>query len=517
MGLLDTTAITMREFYGKYVPAYAILSHTWDEEEVTFQDFLEDRNRLQQLRGYKKIISCCRLASDDGYQYLWVDTCCINKNSSAKLSEAINSMYEWYHYAGICYAYLGDMDDAVEIAANARSMLEEGPTMSADEIMKESRLASSRWFSRGWTLQELLATSHVRFYSRDWQYVGSKFGLRHIISSITSIRPEILASGDLRGCSIAEKFSWASYRKTTRVEDSSYCLLGLFNVNMPLLYGEGERAFIRLQEEIIRTQEDLSILLWTAPDPSISTRVGSDVLSTTPHFFSQELIMTKHPGLQSTAHSLSQLERVSLFSRQDTVRSLPGIFRKGIFHLASDPPLLTNRGLAISLNIFQMKFDTTSLATTLCAWTYYMSGEKFVCLVLKEEQVATDTVYSRVGHLQLVADSDIAQAVLRRVFLAVQLPSTSTATTEATNFEEPTLVLQGIKPEPEVMEWWDKIYLENTRSKTEHSTSRYTLASIFSLENHITENHDKHPYRTSWWTRIQGRELKGRQSLCLVG
>jgi hypothetical protein len=167
MGLLDTTAVTMREFYGKYVPAYAILSHTWDEEEVTFQDFLEDRNRLQQLRGYKKIISCCRLASDDGYQYLWVDTCCINKNSSAELSEAINSMYEWYHYAGICYAYLGDMDDAVEIAANARSMLEEGPTMSADEIMKEPRLASSRWFSRGWALQDLLATSHVRFYSRD--------------------------------------------------------------------------------------------------------------------------------------------------------------------------------------------------------------------------------------------------------------------------------------------------------------------------------------------------------------
>ena len=196
----------------------------------------------------KKIQFSCAQAAKDGYGYIWVDTCCIDKSSSAELSEAINSMYKWYQNAEKCYAYLADV-----------------PT-GADLWPKQSSFRRSRWFTRGWTLQELIAPSNLIFYSAEWLYLGTRYVLSSLLTEITGVDYTILAGArGIENASIAKKMSWASNRVTTRVEDIAYCLMGLFAVNMPMLYGEGDRAFIRLQEEIIKNSDDQSLFAWIDP------------------------------------------------------------------------------------------------------------------------------------------------------------------------------------------------------------------------------------------------------------
>ena len=244
MRLLNTSLLEFHEFEGKKELVFAILSHRWETEEVTFAAF-QDPIKRQQLHGWSKIANFCRLASAEGYAWVWIDTCCIDKSSSAELTEAINSMYRWYKDAGICLAYLSDV---------------EGTDMALPHVQRQFRV--SRWFTRGWTLQELLAPLHVRFYNRDWQLLGNKDALRADIFAVTGIAAE----GMLRphAASVAQRMFWGSSRQTTRPEDLAYCLLGLFGVNMPLLYGEGgEEAFVRLQLEIIRKYDDESIFAWT--------------------------------------------------------------------------------------------------------------------------------------------------------------------------------------------------------------------------------------------------------------
>jgi hypothetical protein len=167
----------------------------------------------------------------------------IDKTSSAELSEAINSMYKWYEQADICYAYLSDIATA-ERTARAETMA----------------FKNSKWFTRGWTLQELIAPRSVEFYARDWTDLGTKSSRQDEISIVTGIDVRILDGEDPAICNVAERLSWAATRTTTRIEDAAYCLLGLFQVHMPLLYGEGERALIRLQEEILKTTEDYTLL-----------------------------------------------------------------------------------------------------------------------------------------------------------------------------------------------------------------------------------------------------------------
>ena len=195
------------------------------------------------LEGYRKIKNFCKLAGLDGFRYVWINTCCINKTSSAELSEAINSMYRWYEEAGACYVYLVD----VEVAGRSRSSL-------------MTSLGESRWFRRGWTLQELLAPHRVRFYDKAWAEIGTTFSLHMDLSQIIGIN----VSHMIRplNASIAAKMSWASGRTTTRVEDMACSLIGLFGVNMPLLYGEGRDAFMRLQHEIVKISDDESIFAW---------------------------------------------------------------------------------------------------------------------------------------------------------------------------------------------------------------------------------------------------------------
>ena len=247
MRLLNTTTLEFREFFKP--PPYAILSHRWGEDEVSFSDYQSGSNR--DGPGYQKIVSCCAFAESRGQNWVWIDTCCIDKRSSAELSEAINSMWEWYGEAQECYAHLSD----VTCSALA------GPFDTASGT-------PSAWFSRGWTLQELLAPEIVIFCDHDWNIIGQKKdeAILAEITKITSIPLRCLASRFfLNHAPVAQKLSWASGRITTRTEDVAYCLLGLVGVNLPLLYGEGAQAFSRLQQEIVRQTDDESIFAWCDP------------------------------------------------------------------------------------------------------------------------------------------------------------------------------------------------------------------------------------------------------------
>ncbi|KAM7192041.1 vegetative incompatibility protein HET-E-1 [Naviculisporaceae sp. PSN 640] len=243
MRLLNVDSQELDTFYDEGIPPYAILSHTWTRDrkhpEVLFEH-MERPDRVHMLR-YGKIEQTCRLAKSRGLDWVWIDTCCIDKSSSAELSEAINSMFRWYTNSSICFVHLEDMGDEGE------------------------NLANCRWPGRGWTLQELLAPPAVEFYDKRWQHIGDRSALAQDIQSITGIPTIYLQEPrrDIRQARVGEKMSWAANRVTTRKEDTAYCLLGLFYVNMPLLYGEGDKAFLRLQEEIIKVSGDDSIFAWS--------------------------------------------------------------------------------------------------------------------------------------------------------------------------------------------------------------------------------------------------------------
>lgn len=247
MRLLDTSTIMLSEFFDADIPPYAILSHTWGKNEVSFQDL--DHVKTKGPQAYYKIARCCALAASQSYQWVWIDTCCIDKTSSAELSEAINSMYRWYKNSEICYGYLEDV--------------------SIDDM---DTFGSSRWFTRGWTLQELLAPANVHFYDKRWTKLGSKQSLREAVAAATGVPIECLFHSEnvFLGTSVAARMSWASKRQTSRVEDTAYCLMGLFDVNIPLLYGEGLKAFMRLQHEIVKNIDDESIFAWTDNSLSLS-------------------------------------------------------------------------------------------------------------------------------------------------------------------------------------------------------------------------------------------------------
>lgn len=198
-------------------------------------------------------------------------SCCIDKTSSSELSEAINSMFRWYQKAAVCYAYLAD----ISVTEDQRNRLS-----------FESDLGQSRWFTRGWTLQELLAPETINFYSKDWSLVGTKVQLCSIISLVTGIGQNYLNGEDHTRASISQRMSWASRRNTSRLEDTAYCLLGIFGINMPLIYGEGSKAFRRLQLAIMRTHpEDHTLFAWgtVVDQPSwIVTEKPKSVWSMTP-------------------------------------------------------------------------------------------------------------------------------------------------------------------------------------------------------------------------------------------
>jgi WD40 repeat protein len=232
------------------LPKYAVLSHTWlvdSEEEVTFRDLMSGNTRTKKA-GYNKIRFCGEQAAKDGLEYFWVDTCCINKESSAELQEAITTMFSWYRNAAKCYVYLSDVS---ALEAPAAEMDEKSSSSSW-----ESAFRQSRWFTRGWTLQELLAPPSVEFFSVEGKRLGDKSSLEQWIHEITGIPHQALRGHELTNFSVSERLSWSGNRQTSRKEDRAYCLLGLFRIFMPLMYGEGEHAFTRLRDEIDKIHAD---------------------------------------------------------------------------------------------------------------------------------------------------------------------------------------------------------------------------------------------------------------------
>jgi hypothetical protein len=254
MRLLSANAdgsFSLAWFASNKIPSYAILSHTWeaDDQEVTFNDLIDGVG--QDKIGYRKIQFCGEQAKIDGLQYFWVDSCCINKANFTELSAAINSMFRWYRNAAKCYVYLSD----VSIGKHSRS----------SERLWEPAFRQSRWFNRGWTLQELLAPRLVEFFSRDTKRLGDKASLEQQIYEVTRIAVQALQGYPLSQFSDDERRSWAIKRETTIEEDQVYCLLGIFDVYLPLIYGEGKKnAFYRLQAEIDR-RSSISIQSTSAP------------------------------------------------------------------------------------------------------------------------------------------------------------------------------------------------------------------------------------------------------------
>ncbi|KAL9596805.1 MAG: hypothetical protein Q9219_005564 [cf. Caloplaca sp. 3 TL-2023] len=284
MRLLDTATIELHEFYGDSIPDYAILSHTWGPEEVTYQLLTEPE--AQNRAGYTKITACCKLAAAQGWKHVWIDTCCIDKTSSAELSEAINSMWRWYENSGVCFAYLADCVN--------------NETYGSHSTAFHPQIRKSRWFTRGWTLQELLAPPNIVFYDSSWKHIGDRTVLSDQICPTTGISRLHLRHP--KQASIAAKMSWMSQRQTTRIEDVAYSLLGLFDVYMPLIYGEGSNAFIRLQQEIVKNSNDESIFAWT--DDNL---IESGMFALSPAAFARsgDIITFEHPGIRRAPYSIT--------------------------------------------------------------------------------------------------------------------------------------------------------------------------------------------------------------------
>ena len=345
MRLINTATLKLESFAYPDVPEYAILSHTWGKgaEEVSFQDLVDLETSKRKL-GFSKIEKTCQLARDSKINYAWVDTCCIDKSSSTELSESINSMYTWYRKSKVCYVYIDDWPPGYDWAnlgplANDDLNTENGlrversPASTDDtnwheclENILDSSYPDSdscstasnpnpsspplKWFTRGWTLQELIAPTKVEFYDQTWTLKGVKSDpvvLGHL-SRITGVTAHILEDGNeyrLQDICLGQRMSWAACRKTTRTEDLAYCLLGIFQVNMPMLYGEGDKAFLRLQEEILKSSTDLSILAWTQHNsddrehrgilschPREFAGLRNCVLFKSPYFPTEEITMT---------------------------------------------------------------------------------------------------------------------------------------------------------------------------------------------------------------------------------
>ncbi|KAJ4301912.1 hypothetical protein N0V90_004008 [Kalmusia sp. IMI 367209] len=291
MRLLDSKTLEFKEFNESCLPRYAILSHTWGDDEVSYEDMLwlqklkdvpaELRSNqlysfirgtgggvgfpntpeaITKRAGYAKIRHTAKLANSLHIQYFWIDTCCIKKESSAELQEAINSMYRWYQKSAICIVFLAD---AGPIPDDTK------PVEYLDYALRDSR-----WITRGWTLQELIAPHLVSFYDRDWNLICDKRDNLRAISLVTGIPPKVLRDQDLSDSSVAQRMSWAANRSTTRIEDIAYSLMGLFDIHMPMLYGEGDKAFTRLQVKIMKATGDDSIFAWKNPDAGASTFSG---------------------------------------------------------------------------------------------------------------------------------------------------------------------------------------------------------------------------------------------------
>lgn len=306
MRLLNCETMKLEDHHGENTPNYAILSHTWEQEEILFDDIQHEPPHWQHKKGAQKVLGSVAEARRLHFSYIWIDTCCIDKSSSAELSEAINSMFNWYLRSSVCIAYLFDVDNF---------------------SMDSSSFVRSKWFTRGWTLQELIAPWEVRFYCSDWAYLGDRASLIGEIVRVTDIDRRLLylsrsdfkplpgaaitpsgaeefKLGTLYSSSISERMKWASRRQTHRPEDAAYCLMGLFDVNMPLLYGEGGvKAFFRLQEAILKGTDDHSILCFSTKNEHFSSTLP---LASSPSLFESSELYIRPITIAPSFHDQSE-------------------------------------------------------------------------------------------------------------------------------------------------------------------------------------------------------------------
>ena len=255
---------------------YVILSHRWVGQEVQYHDMTAFKSRSQdpsweKAESAKKIVGACKAVRKwrkshhrDDIGHIWIDACCIDQTNLAELSRSINSMHRWYRRASVCFAYLFDYDHA------------------SGELFTHSK-----WFTRGWTLQELVSPSQLEFFDRGWIAFGSRADSTLALAHRTLIGPAILSGEtDVARPSVAGRLSWYGNRTTAVPEDMAYCLMGLFDVHMPLLYGEGAgNAFLRLQEEIIKYSDDHSIFVWL--DKAAPPDAQSGLLAPSPRYFDE--------------------------------------------------------------------------------------------------------------------------------------------------------------------------------------------------------------------------------------
>ncbi|KAF2260812.1 HET-domain-containing protein [Lojkania enalia] len=244
----DSGRLVLTDFARTNIPPYAILSHRWwgDRHEVHFHEVLN--NTYASKAGYRKIKFCAKQATQDHLQYFWVDTCCFDRYNNRERSNAVNSMFQWYQNATKCYVFLSDVSVATTTDAQQQSTW-------------EAHFRASEWFTRAWTLQELIAPASVEFFSFEGQRLGDKKSVLQLIHDITSIPSEVLQGCPLEKFSVSDRIIWARDREATEPEDYAYCLLGILNVQIPLTYGEGkEKALSRLQEEVAHSDTTPSII-----------------------------------------------------------------------------------------------------------------------------------------------------------------------------------------------------------------------------------------------------------------
>jgi hypothetical protein len=288
MRLINTSSYKLQDFPSSHErPAYAILSHTWrGSGEATYHD-LQTLNRwsmrsMSSADGgtYHKVYNACRVAKADGLRWLWIDSCCIDHSSSAEVQEAINEMWSWYAGAEVCYGHLEDLSNSLV------------QWTKAEERALYRQLSKCRWFARSWTLPELLAPRAFKFYDGRWTFLGTRDALARTLAKITGIDMLVLIRRRrISTFSIATRMSWASKRQARRIEDRTYSLLGIFDVYMPICYGEGARAFRRLQEELIRNNLDQSIFVWAASRTGAGGEAGETdptaLLASSPSHFAE--------------------------------------------------------------------------------------------------------------------------------------------------------------------------------------------------------------------------------------
>ncbi|KAM5536687.1 hypothetical protein V8D89_009614 [Ganoderma adspersum] len=348
MRLIDTRTGRFRWFEDPRQVHYAILSHVWSKDgEQSFREVqilinaaAAGSSILEDPSLSDKIKSFCRVALEHGFDFGWVDSCCIDKTSSSELSEAITSMYDWYRHADMCFAHLHDVE-----------------SQNADTVKRNDQFRGSQWFRRGWTLQELLAPSILLFLSSSWDIIGSKQTSASLIAGITKIDSDVLTfKRSLDEVTVACRMSWAASRRTTREEDEAYCLMGIFGVSFPIIYGEGRHAFVRLQEEIIRTIPDQTIFAWGRilghQHPFTFERPNGSAIQSIPN---------PHPTIQHPSPSNQYLLASSPRDYLDSSRIIP-LSRDEFAQRVSMPPHFTYQVFTVTAHGIHVRLPLIAIA-----------------------------------------------------------------------------------------------------------------------------------------------------------